>query len=361
MYEKLVRTKTMKRLLALVAIGALFADGQIDDLQREVDSLKHRVDQLSAGRQMTAPSEQADAVGLGFSVDALYWAPQASKLVYAVSQTQSYAALPNNYSIGQEKIDWAWGFRVGASYQFNYDNWKLGADYTYLRPDGASRIGFDNAAEGRVTNSQASASLDSNNNTAGKIGEGTYEYRYDYATLQLSRSFCLTPEINMTTHTGLGTGWFYQNLISKISGGNGDEFLGTNQISINAVSDMWGIGPVFGLTANWELGLGFSILGDITAEAMLTQYNLSLVERVNDNAATQVRTVTNFWVVRPQLFTTLGMAYDYFCNNGSQHFGLRAGWESQIWFRGDTTVSSTGTVEGDLTFNGVTLRALFEF
>ena len=141
----------------IAAVGALsalslYAAPSNDDLQREIDQLKMRVDRMSEGSSLHS-DKTADAptgYGVYLSADAIFWQTQGDTTQYSerMSQNVPASARPQDNIIENQSIDWTWGFKVGAGYTFDHDNWKLAGEYTWFRPDGTSRDSYGNGASG---------------------------------------------------------------------------------------------------------------------------------------------------------------------------------------------------------------------
>jgi len=361
----------MKKLQLLFAIFALplFADGPSnDDLQREIDQLRMRVDRMSSGSEMPAGSAESRASnGFNISADLLYWQTQSDYINYALMTSQTnYNNVPQDNKFFEPKIDWAWGFRVGAGYQFEYDNWKLQAEYTWLRPKGGSSVTIDDNASGSIVLVEMSPGISTSWGTDGSIAAKnattTFSLDYNYVTLQLAKNFCVSSHIDLTTHFGLGAGWMDTTQVTTYSGGTPVTFLNTNQLVTTMDNNYWGVGPVAGLGAFWHMGFGFSLFADTTAEILVGKSRTSRVEQVNSSESSFVKYTFDSYRYRPQLFMQLGLAYDAYFNDASQHFGLRAGWENQIWYSQMISLSDYNFEKyGDLQFSGLTIKALFEF
>lgn len=363
--------KKLQLLFSLLALP-LFSDGPSNtDLQREIDQLKLSVERLSSGSQVPTEMEAGhnDSCGFMVSADLLYWQTQSDLLTYptAFSQT-SLSSLPQDIRLRDTNIDWAWGFRVGAGYQFAYDNWRLDAEYTYLRPRGNQSTSYDTEANGGLPITATSPGISANFSTGselfGKTASVAYHLDYDYVSLLLSKNYCVSRSVDVSMQWGLAANWFDQSVVAQYTGGTEENYLNTQVLTTKNFSDSWGIGPRAGLGALWHLGAGFGLFGDFAGEIMVGKVRGTSIQEVDGSSENYVKYHFDGYRYRPQLFMQLGLSYDAFFNGASQHFGLRAGWETQVWFNEGTNIVTYPQIVqdfGNLQFSGFTLKAFFKF
>jgi hypothetical protein len=80
---------------------------------------------------------------------------------------------------------------------------------------------------------------------------------------------------------------------------------------------------------------------------MLSYNNLSLKNRVRD--------------VTPVLELGIGLFFEWPFHNEDYMFQLEAGWENQIWFDQNQFLALETLTPGNLSMQGLTIKALFAF
>lgn len=364
--------KSVSQLLAATcALTActLHAAPSNDDLQREIDQLKLRVDRVTDGSSLHTDktADSPAGIGMSLSADALFWQTQADTTQYSLAVSQNVPTqLPSNINIQNQSIDWSWGFKVGAGYTFDHDNWKLDAEYTWFRPEGKSRDTYPTGTAGGYSIPFASVGVatvfSENAAPMAKNVSSYYKLTYDFATLELSRSFCVSRKIDFTTHLGLAGGWLKNLQQTRFWGGTQADFISTNNILSEQITRFWGIGPRAGIASTWHLGLGFSINGDVTAEVLTGKFDISNRSQGNGSTTLQTNVTSDFYSYRPQFFYDLGLGYDAYFNDAQQHLAIRANWETQVWMNQLYLFSESFWVNtGDLMLSGLTFKVLVDF
>lgn len=360
--------KKLQLLFTVCSLSLLTASPSNDQLQREIDQLKLRVDRMTSGSELPIGGvETPSAMGFILSADLLFWETQSDYCTYAYQISQSNTSLvPQSNQYYEVGIDWAWGFRVGAGYQFAHDSWKLLAEYTYLHPTGSASRAIANEQAGAFDLAKQTEGIRTNWGAGGalfaKNAQTTYALYYDYVSLQLEKNFCVSSAIDFATHFGLAAGWMTEKQTNTYTGGTDAGFLNTSMLTNENDNNYWGVGPIAGLGAFWNMGLGFSFFGDVSAEILVGKNRTSHLEQINDSSTEYAMIVFNGYRYLPQLFMQVGLAYDAYFNDGTKHLGVRAGWENELWFNQAVQLSEgLGQQYGDIQFSGFTLKVLFAF
>lgn len=291
------------------------------------------------------------------SADALLWQLQEDGLTYAVETTA--AGLPVGADGVKQKYNW--GFRVGLDWTIPHDNWDIAATWTHLI---SNRHGNSTAAAGNLlVKTQGYADAATVGYTA---ASAKYHNRLDQICLNMGREFFISKWVTLRPFFGLRADWLRQRLrtsygssAAAISAGG---LLPLNQ-STNQNNKWWGIGIESGLNTQWSFCGGFSIYGNI---ATAIEYGLQKLALSESGAVTDSFS-RSYHICRPVLDLQLGLGYDYdFCED-AYHFGLKLGWENHVYFNQSrflsyNTVNYSDTSHGgDLTYQGWTLHACFDF
>ncbi len=315
---------------------------------------------------------------LQISADALLWQVQEDGLTYALSfDTQSDE--PKAIALIKQKYNW--GFRVGLDWTIPHDNWDIAATWTHLisnsRNNNVTRADL-NAPNGFLFQMQG---VNDNDAFQGFFtASSKYHNRLDQICLNTGREFFISKWVTLRPYLGLRSDWLRQRLHTSLFGNinTPDLILNTKQ-----TNKWWGLGIESGLNMQLSFCGGFSIYGNI---ASAIEYGLQKLHTHNtgtdymppiDSFNNGLR--TSYHICRPILDLQLGLGWDYnFCDD-KFHFGLKLGWENHIYFNqsrflnfqagnlfipgiaAQTAIYSEVQHGGDLTYQGWTLHASFDF
>lgn len=185
---------------------------------------------------------ETTACALNFNGEVLYWRPELCGLESAFGDTAIATTVDENAittttiteSDKEPHFKWNTGFRVGADITFNCFDLEL--DWTH----------FDGCAE-FCENTQY----------------GHWKIKYDVIDLTFGREFAATPCFCLKPFIGLRGARIHQRLKSHLETLFTSSLIGSNTVLTDKddKEDFWGIGPQFGLDANWYLGCNFSLYG----------------------------------------------------------------------------------------------------
>lgn len=191
-----------------------------------------------------------------------------------------------------------------------------------------------------------------------------YHNRLDQICLNTGRELFVSRWVTLRPYFGLRADWLRQRLRTSYSGvaATPDLIQATQQRN-----KWWGIGIESGLNTQWSFCGGFSIYGNIATAIEYGLQKLSLSESASGGTGVVGSFGRSYHICRPILDLQLGLGWDYnFCDDGF-HFGLKLGWENHVYFN-QSRFLSYGTVNysdtshgGDLTYQGWTLHACFDF
>ena len=168
----------------------------------------------------------------------------------------------------------------------------------------------------------------------------------------MSRRLTLRPFI------GLKFGWIDQHAHVEYKDANGVD----NEFKYNLEQDKFGVGIRTGLNTAWFMWNKWSIYGNFAASALYSDFDNSQKLKFSTPATKSV--LLNFkhghHEITPVLEFGLGLRfqtdfYDHY------EFLLQAGWEEQVWFNENQFANLTNDRGGNMTLQGLTIKAGFSF
>ena len=169
--------------------------------------------------------------------------------------------------------------------------------------------------------------------------------------------------------------WIYQDFSARLR----DPFDAINNplMNFDEEDNYWGVGPRVGVRADWMLGYGVSILGNITSSVLygrtMTYYFTQVENPLNSNTFTAfVRHRDDHSQLVPNLQLQLGLGWGQ-CFDNWFFFALNATWETNYWWNRmnlSQTVASpgssavifpTGMMNEPVTTEGVTFSMKLDF
>lgn len=286
-----------------------------------------------------------------------------------------YAISDNNATTGQFPVtgsvqdfsrtfrDWDWniGFRVGLGLLVSRDQWSLAAHWTH--------VNITDSTSSHTTNGNVLIPLWLGPTTA--VGatnvRASAKWSADFNTIDLalgkpyhvSRYFVLEP------HIGLRGAWINQDYEAKYDGTFGSVTNGR----MTASNDYWGVGLRAGAQTTFVLASGWSLFGRTAGSFLFSEFDVTQNE---PNPAHGYNITDEFYTNSFNWELAAGIAWGIKFNKSKNYFGLKLAYEFQQWLDQNRMRKFFGTVtagtipndtvsRGDLTLNGISLRAIFDF
>ncbi len=253
------------------------------------------------------------------------------------------------------------GFRIFASYLIPCSEWKVGASFTHM-PSSASIARSGTLPMMRVAPNGNNFFLLSNLETANNLALDTAIYDWtlnaNYLDVDFSRKFWIDSCLSFFPHIGVRTYWMKQQNKMQISGVSTEIQQSTTitspfNVDVSLEEKMIAAGIEGGLSGEWSLGYGVSMLGHVGGSILYSQFKNGQkalaatfkdtgAEYVKINATSVQRTGT------PTLDYFLGL--QYVASLWGAEVNLHAGWEAQIVI--DANQLADG---GNLSLQGLTV------
>jgi hypothetical protein len=325
-------------------------------------------------------SRPCNNVGLYMFADALYWHADVSNSDWAYVSNAPVAAAPSSGSNKELSFKWNWGFRVGLGLDLDHDQWDTNLYYTWFRNNTSSNS-FTTPAGG------GASSLTGNIDTTTFVsGSASGKLNFNVLDWELGRAFYVSNSLSLRPHVGVKLAWIKllenDSYATTTAGGS---------YTVRNTNKSRAVGPSAGVNTNWYFGSGntmdmrdghrgevrnrpgFSIFGDVSGALMYGRFKNSHSETATSAAGAVTGGFApshlNRNLMVPVLTGLFGLAWDTCFSCDKMHFGIRAGYELQYWFResqrfafgstGATPTYSRST--DDLALQGLTLDVRFDF
>lgn len=307
----------------------------LEQIEMEADHLHNKEEGLKYPRQgFQAPNGHFFITG-----EWLYWRARQSGMEYAFAKTVDFKFTS--------------GFRVGLGVHMPYDGWDVYVNYTRYVPEHTSHAGesvFPLLLYGATSN----------------VAEARARWQIKFQTmdLQVGRVYYIAKTLCLRPYFGIKGAWIDQDAHMHYQGG----FIPAGQeYKVEFDNDFKGAGPLIGIDATWQLGMGFNLFGNAAAALAIGQFDVHNKQHQSDGfVPIDLKTDQN--LVTSALQLEAGVAWDRnFCEDAC-HFGISAGFESQYWTNQNqieqfTTPDQPYYVRsnGALALYGLTLRARVDF
>lgn len=335
---------------------------------------------LPTGYNASAAYQCEDPWKLTLSGDYIYWAWQqemmsVGTLIKPVAPGSGALLNGTSESIFQTP-GYASGFQLGLGCQFKgMDHWLLMAEYTWYHnldsmdtiPDSREIFAVSPSILRHVQGSDSGVLLSNNFYSSANL-------HFNNVDLLLQNAFYVSRRLTASFHMGLEGLW-----ISNTNKAIGKDLLFISQDSSTfdvvrgyftskQKQKSWALGPKFGMKADWLLGGGVKIIGDVAFSALYTSYiNLlsSLTGSIsNINIANfTVQQSQNYNTVNPVASASLGMGWGSYLYNHKLHFSISAAYDFYVFWNQNLLgiLLDSNASPGNMTLRGFNGQVRFDF
>ena len=299
-----------------------------------------------------------------FFGDFLIMQAQENGLEYSMTNTGgTTTAFPlrggnvNGYSSDGHHYNWDPGFRVGFGFYLNHDVWNLDGRWTYFH--------YTEDTPSTVHNNSVLIPfwLPPGTTTAGNVNASArWEMHFNTVDLSLGKPHHISRFVVFNPFFGLRAAWIDQDYTARYQG----VFDTQANAEMKAKNDHWGVGLRAGLDTEWWLGSGFNLFGTAAASLLYSKFDISQEVGLQTHA---YEIDDEFNHTTPNFELHAGIQWGTNFNKDRHRFTLAAAYEFHYWWdmnrlRRFTDVNSMTNFtvpRGDLTINGVRIRAMFDF
>lgn len=338
------------------------------------DCIPPRCAQLVGGPKGEILPNAGPCVACGADIyitaDFIYWKVREDHLGYVSSTGNQLVAAPGKGKVAQPDFKMRPGFKVGIGMGYDHDGWDTFLQYTWMRSKNNTGSISSTASTTLLDNLWGiTGEIEPTGDAVGALTSATVSWELHYFNvldLELGRNFYVSRYLMLRPHFGFKGTWQKQFLNSAVNTGTTTSF--TSQMAQKQF--YWGFGIRAGLDAAWHFSRSFSLVGDIAVSGLYGQFEIDRTSTTfNNTAGTFVATdvnpfalSNNFHTIKPVVEWFIGLRWETYTCDNEYHFALEAGWEEQFWGQQNQFIDSV--VEGkngDLNFQGLTVKARFDF
>ena len=311
-------------------------------------------DQMTAGYNSPA---RIDTHGYDFSIwgSFLYWQGMQDFMelgYYPVGTGDSYTKTQEQIEMD---FDWKPGFKVGIGASTDYDHWDFAAEYTWFHAKNKKSHTVDSTVYFYVPRY--------NNLTSTGINKvsGSWKMNFDIVDAEMARSYYVGTKLSFRTFFGARAAWLNQKYKEQLY-----------ILEVEAVpahwwyytgkTRNWGVGPRVGIDVNWMFTEGFRFFGNAATSILYSRYRISEKEDNVVNLENEFEILyqkSKFHALRPNLEILGGLGWGTYFGDGEYHFDLSAAYEFRFFWSQEAM--RYDVIRGDLTLNGLTVTARFDF
>lgn len=310
---------------------------------------------------MFDPNAMPNSHGLWLDGELLFWKANMGSLEYGIDSDS-----PNSIKDGHVKhphFEWDLGFRLGLGCKLPHDKWDLFVNYTHVHGHAKGHAG---GGDDIVFPTWASASGFSGESFYANEAKAHWKTHLNMADLELGRNCFASKWLSIRPFIGVRGLVIDQDYTVKYFGGTVAP-LDEDKVVLN--TDFWGVGLRAGFDSLWGLGRGFGIYGNGSASLLAADFDVHEKEKLKkaDLRRLDIKSDVDNVVTTADL--ALGLQWDYLFSQDHFHFGIKFGWEFNIFFDQNQLFNFLSSKDprvlnfkkDDLTFHGLTLGIRFDF
>lgn len=334
------------------------------------DELLISYNQSSSQTQETAkkawpifdPNALKNSCDLWLDGEVLYWKSNVGSFDYG-TESESSTAIKDGH-VKHPHFNWDWGFRLGLGYKMPHDKWDIFVNYTYVlgrahgHAGGSDDVVFPSWASGFNFNGSGTFFADS--------AKARWHMALNMGDVELGRTCFAGKWLSIRPFVGVRGLVIDQEYHVEYKGGT---VAPADEDKVHLNTDFWGVGIRMGFNTLWGLGKGLGIYGNGSASLLSGHFDVHEREKLEhaDTTIFRVKRDVNNVVVTADL--ALGLQWDYMFSKDRYHFGVKFGWEFNMFFDQNQlfnflSPTNPGAIrfqDDDLSFQGLTLGMRFDF
>lgn len=317
------------------------------------------------GHRMFDPHAVKNSNDLWVEGDLLFWQSNEDDLDFAV-KSHSNSTISHGH-VEDLDFDWDWGFRLGLGYKLPYDKWDLFINYTYVHAQASGRAHRGNGAIYPEWIAPFTVSVPAGETLYATRAHAKWKANVNIADIELGRNCFVSKWLSVRPFISVRGLVIDQDYHVEYKGGTAVAVGDEESVSID--NDFWGVGLRMGVDSLWGLGAGWSIYGNAAASLLSGHFDVFQSQKLEKIDIQQVRISNNVDNVVAAAELALGIQWDYLFSKDRYHFGVKFGWEFNVFFDqnrmlrfvSDTSPGIINQSDEDLSFQGLTLGFRFDF
>jgi len=311
---------------------------------------------------------------LYMTADALWWRAENHGFSYSFNRTDPFSFTGKIIRLDPK---WRPGFRIALGLNTNYDNWDLLINWTwYLNHISETR------AQPKLTNGTSKGfyplfPIDDGGTASYRTVLASWDLTYDTLDFEMGRVFDATKTLSMRPCWGIRGALLNQEFKDHFSSLLNVSDLNAMELSSQGKNDFWGVGPRVGSRAEWRLGAGVSILGNLAGSLLYGQTQVKTrvdtLQTIGGVFGKYQDYTEDFYQLVPTLQMMMGVQWGFRFHAEKRYFGLNLCWEANYWwnqfnvpiasttYSGGTNYPYPTTGNQPVTMEGATLNAQLNF
>lgn len=284
------------------------------------------------------------------------------------------AASPSVAKVIHPHFAYKSGFKVGLGVNFDYDHWDTFTEYTWFHGTtdtgiSALTVPFSLGSGQVILASQGHPSTATDDLFFASANQ-TWNLKMDFLDMSMARSYYSGTKLIFRPFVGARAAWIRQKEFISYNGSSEQVSTPEGGQSVQTVLNKTvsqGLGPRAGFETKWQVGYGFRLIGNGSADILYTRYNYTFKQQVTSIAGAgtpgqnvQIKENHNDFL-RPHADFEMGFGWgSYFDNHNwfidaSATYGFQVFWDQNM-FRNFTSVNfaHNNVPNGNLYIHGLT-------
>lgn len=263
-------------------------------------------------------------------------------------------------------FDWDFGFRIGAGYNLEYDQWDTQFFWTWIRSEThQSQTVFPRFIPLPTEFIHPEFFAADLSNKLSQKAVIHWALLFNTADWELGRCYWVSKGLSFRPFIGLKGGWINQSIRVQYDDLIINDMLTADSGREDLKNDFWGIGPLGGMNTKWKLRHFSthypSLFGDFSIATLWGRWMCTdtYKDTMGDSVIVNMRKST----LGALMFRGfLGVGWDVGVNKGQSHLAARLGYEMQLWVNQlRLPTSQLIRLHGDLTLQGITFHCRLDF
>jgi hypothetical protein len=190
-----------------------------------------------------------------------------------------------------------------------------------------------------------------------------WRLHFNVLDLELGRDFWVSKYLTLRPFVGMKFSWNDQDFDVHYEKEAGAKH-GFRKLKMDMDLNQTSVGLRSGLDTAWHMWKKWCIFGDFAISGIWNDFDSHRKDHLakhGDNFVTFSRLHKDTHNVTAVLEWALGLRFQTAFHNDDFMFLLQAGWEEQIWFNQNQFVMMPNSTSGNLTLEGLTVKAGFYF
>lgn len=291
------------------------------------------------------------------NLDIFCWQAHQDGLAVGIDKDGD-AAIAEGRVINQP-IEWDPGFRLGFDYIIPHDLWRAGVLWTQFH-NHADRSTPDPTLPSWL------APVPTLTNDTFRHLDIHWRLHMGFIDGFLKRDLCTSKQLMISPLIGLRYAWIRQKYNFSLSASSSPSFQ-SNEVRMK--NKFWGLGILAGLTTDWLLGKGFSLIGTGALSLLPGVYYIHQDEDQDPGSVRVLKVKSSFKGIQQIAQLALGVKWTHLWDQGRSQITLKLLWENMLFPSHNklvrfTSANTKGTFvdnQGDLSIQGWTFGAEYRF